>query len=119
MCRGHRLAHASFNPGRIDVETVMGLSRRSRDLESRADILALLEQAEELGLLARISRSSEHREMHPLLRDLAQRLRDRYGDDEIRLFIAVPPKPWCRLSRSLRLSSLLERRRIREGHEPP
>jgi DNA-binding SARP family transcriptional activator len=69
----------------ITVEDVLALFARDVDRRTVGDVRHLVEQADELGLLSRTSRSDDQREMHPLLRDfLQQRLKDRFGDEEVR-----------------------------------
>ncbi len=69
----------------VNVEEGWALSAQDPDRHTKTDVRALLEEAEELGLLSRTSRSSDRREMHPLLREfLYHRFKERFGDEAAR-----------------------------------
>jgi LuxR family maltose regulon positive regulatory protein len=83
------------------------------DEVSSAQALALIAEAESLGLLARPDRESPHR-FHPLVRDFLQaRLRDQVGEDEVarlhlRVATALELSDWQRAAWHYRAGGLPE-----------
>lgn len=64
----------------INVDAMLAVLGSDPKPPGAAQVLALLDEAEQFGLISRTSHSSARREMHPLLRDfLAVRLKDRAG----------------------------------------